>query len=80
MCKKTCDNPIGCSNIAYPKLVLELLPEGYQFVYFNADKLKLITVIGYEVIYFLDDLSHWNIYGNVHLFTVNAILSIPILS
>ena len=60
MCKKACDNPIGCSNIAYPKLVLELLPEGYQFVYFNADMLILITVIGYEVIYSLYNISHWN--------------------
>ena len=28
VCKEVCDNPVGCSNIAYPKLVLELLPEG----------------------------------------------------
>lgn len=27
-CKKVCDNPIGCSNIAYPKLVMELMPVG----------------------------------------------------
>lgn len=27
-CRKVCDNPVGCSNIAYPKLVLELLPYG----------------------------------------------------
>ncbi|KAK3087649.1 hypothetical protein FSP39_008724 [Pinctada imbricata] len=29
-CKKYCDNPVGCSNIAYPKLVLELLPLGLR--------------------------------------------------
>ncbi|XP_062577224.1 sodium/glucose cotransporter 4-like [Saccostrea cucullata] len=29
-CKKFCDNPVGCSNIAYPKLVLELLPYGVR--------------------------------------------------
>ncbi|XP_062599188.1 sodium/glucose cotransporter 4-like [Saccostrea cucullata] len=29
-CKKYCDNPVGCSNIAYPKLVLELLPYGVR--------------------------------------------------
>lgn len=28
ICKSVCDNPVGCSNIAYPKLVLELLPIG----------------------------------------------------
>ncbi|KAL5012467.1 hypothetical protein ScPMuIL_011018 [Solemya velum] len=28
LCQKYCDNPVGCSNIAYPKLVLELLPVG----------------------------------------------------
>ncbi|XP_056012408.1 sodium/glucose cotransporter 4-like [Ostrea edulis] len=29
-CKKYCDNPVGCSNIAYPKLVMELLPYGVR--------------------------------------------------
>lgn len=28
ICEAVCDNPVGCSNIAYPKLVLELLPYG----------------------------------------------------
>lgn len=27
-CERICQNPEGCSNIAYPKLVLELLPIG----------------------------------------------------
>lgn len=27
-CLKVCSNPSGCSDIAYPKLVLELLPTG----------------------------------------------------
>ena len=31
-CKEICDNPSGCSNIAYPKLVLELAPTGTQYV------------------------------------------------
>lgn len=26
ICRKICSNPSGCSDIAYPKLVLELLP------------------------------------------------------
>ncbi|XP_076997616.1 sodium/myo-inositol cotransporter 2 isoform X2 [Tamandua tetradactyla] len=29
-CKKVCSNPSGCSDIAYPKLVLELLPIGLR--------------------------------------------------
>ena len=28
VCKEVCDNPSGCSNIAYPKLILELAPTG----------------------------------------------------
>lgn len=28
ICQKVCSNPSGCSDIAYPKLVLELLPTG----------------------------------------------------
>ncbi|XP_033727039.1 sodium/glucose cotransporter 4-like [Pecten maximus] len=30
VCMDVCDNPVGCSNIAYPKLVLELLPFGVR--------------------------------------------------
>ncbi|XP_036681759.1 sodium/myo-inositol cotransporter 2 isoform X1 [Balaenoptera musculus] len=30
ICQKVCSNPAGCSDIAYPKLVLELLPTGLR--------------------------------------------------
>ncbi|XP_066131912.1 sodium/myo-inositol cotransporter 2 [Saccopteryx bilineata] len=30
ICRKVCGNPSGCSDIAYPKLVLELLPTGLR--------------------------------------------------
>uniref|UniRef100_A0A8B9IXR9 Sodium/myo-inositol cotransporter 2 n=1 Tax=Amazona collaria TaxID=241587 RepID=A0A8B9IXR9_9PSIT len=30
ICRKICGNPSGCSDIAYPKLVLELLPTGLR--------------------------------------------------
>lgn len=30
ICRKVCGNPSGCSDIAYPKLVLELLPTGKE--------------------------------------------------
>ncbi|KAL4835752.1 hypothetical protein H8958_004439 [Nasalis larvatus] len=30
ICRKICSNPSGCSDIAYPKLVLELLPTGLR--------------------------------------------------
>ncbi|KAK3783630.1 hypothetical protein RRG08_063030 [Elysia crispata] len=29
-CEKYCENPVGCSNVAYPKLVLELMPIGLR--------------------------------------------------
>ena len=28
ICTAVCENPVGCSNVAYPKLVQELLPPG----------------------------------------------------
>ena len=28
VCKEVCENPAGCTNIAYPKLVVELMPVG----------------------------------------------------
>ena len=28
VCREVCGNPSGCSNIAYPKIVVELLPAG----------------------------------------------------
>ena len=30
VCMETCESPAGCSNIAYPLLVLNLLPAGAQ--------------------------------------------------
>ncbi|KAK7094375.1 sodium/mannose cotransporter SLC5A10-like [Littorina saxatilis] len=30
ICKAVCENPNGCSNIVYPKLVVELLPAGVR--------------------------------------------------
>lgn len=33
LCKNICNNEGGCSNIAYPKLVLNLLPPGF-YIYF----------------------------------------------
>lgn len=30
ICRKICGNPSGCSDIAYPKLVIELLPVGKE--------------------------------------------------
>lgn len=28
LCKEICDNPVGCSDTAYARLVMELLPTG----------------------------------------------------
>jgi len=30
LCQAICQNPVGCSNIAYPKLVLGIMPEGLR--------------------------------------------------
>ncbi|XP_070565864.1 sodium/mannose cotransporter SLC5A10-like [Ptychodera flava] len=30
ICKEVCDSSVSCSNIAYPKLILELMPEGLR--------------------------------------------------
>uniref|UniRef100_A0A8C4ZEA3 Sodium/myo-inositol cotransporter 2 n=1 Tax=Gadus morhua TaxID=8049 RepID=A0A8C4ZEA3_GADMO len=30
VCTKVCGNPVGCSDIAYPKLVMDLLPSGLR--------------------------------------------------
>ncbi|XP_041463706.1 sodium/glucose cotransporter 4-like [Lytechinus variegatus] len=30
VCEKACGNPAGCSNIAYPRLVVELMPTGLR--------------------------------------------------
>jgi len=32
VCFDVCQNELGCSNIAYPKLVLELMPAGVYIV------------------------------------------------
>ena len=30
VCQEVCNNPAGCSNIAYPRLVLGIMPEGMR--------------------------------------------------
>ncbi len=30
ICQAVCQNPVGCSNIAYPRLVLGIMPEGLR--------------------------------------------------
>jgi hypothetical protein len=43
-CKSVCDNPGGCTNLAYPKLVMELLPTGARglMVRFSKTNAELI--------------------------------------
>jgi hypothetical protein len=33
ICERICGNPGGCTNIAYPKLVVELMPAGNKNEY-----------------------------------------------
>jgi len=35
VCWEVCQNRHGCSNIAYPKLVLELMPTGFNIIHFS---------------------------------------------
>ena len=30
ICEAVCQNPVSCSNIAYPRLVLGIMPEGMR--------------------------------------------------
>lgn len=42
-CEKICGNPISCSNIAYPKLVLHLMPQGMRGVMVSVMLAALIS-------------------------------------
>lgn len=44
-CLKYCGNKVGCSNIAYPKLVLEILPSGNYGPRFIIPIIVLLFVI-----------------------------------
>jgi len=46
VCFEVCQNKLGCSNIAYPKLVLELMPAGLYF-----------TVIGFIIFIVIEKIS-----------------------
>lgn len=42
-CKKHCGTEVGCTNIAYPTLVVELMPDGESHL---ADRVFLWRLIG----------------------------------
>jgi len=44
VCQRVCDNPAGCSNIAFPKLVLELLPVGMRSFCISIYRRKLFSL------------------------------------
>jgi len=49
-CKKYCGTAVGCSNVAYPKLVLQIMPTGlkggkFQITIYKP-KLKTIDLLG----------------------------------
>lgn len=31
-CKRVCGTEVGCSNIAYPKLVVSVMPDGEKWI------------------------------------------------
>ena len=43
ICSAVCDNSVGCSNVAYPKLVQELLPPGRKKFQCSKFKKKNLT-------------------------------------
>ncbi|NWY67610.1 SC5AB protein, partial [Erithacus rubecula] len=95
ICKKICGNPSGCSDIAYPKLVLELLPVGLRglmmSVMIAALMSSLTSIFNSSSTIFTMDLwkhlrprcSEWElmIVGRVFvlLLTVVSILWIPLV-
>ena len=44
VCKEVCENPAGCTNIAYPKLVVELMPVGNDRVFLFVVSVPLALV------------------------------------
>ncbi|NWI55458.1 SC5AB protein, partial [Calyptomena viridis] len=94
-CQKICGNPSGCSDIAYPKLVLELLPVGLRglmmSVMIAALMSSLTSIFNSASTIFTMDLwkhfrprcSEWElmIVGRVFvlLLTVISILWIPVV-
>uniref|UniRef100_A0A672V8A2 Sodium/myo-inositol cotransporter 2 n=1 Tax=Strigops habroptila TaxID=2489341 RepID=A0A672V8A2_STRHB len=95
ICRKVCGNPSGCSDIAYPKLVLELLPTGLRglmmSVMIAALMSSLTSIFNSSSTLFTMDLwkhfrprcSEWElmIVGRVFvlLLTVVSILWIPLV-
>uniref|UniRef100_A0A8C3V934 Sodium/myo-inositol cotransporter 2 n=1 Tax=Catharus ustulatus TaxID=91951 RepID=A0A8C3V934_CATUS len=95
ICRKICGNPSGCSDIAYPKLVLELLPVGLRglmmSVMIAALMSSLTSIFNSSSTIFTMDLwkhlrprcSEWElmIVGRVFvlLLTVVSILWIPLV-
>uniref|UniRef100_A0A8C6ZV82 Sodium/myo-inositol cotransporter 2 n=1 Tax=Nothoprocta perdicaria TaxID=30464 RepID=A0A8C6ZV82_NOTPE len=95
ICRKICGNPSGCSDIAYPKLVIELLPVGLRglmmAVMIAALMSSLTSIFNSASTIFTMDLwkhfrprsSEWElmIIGRVFvlLLTVMSILWIPLV-
>nr|KAG5706614.1 hypothetical protein BaRGS_005684 [Batillaria attramentaria] len=61
-CERICENAVGCSNIAYPKLVLELLPVGLRgllmAVMLSAIMSSLTSIFNSSSTLFTMDLWH----------------------
>ena len=45
VCIEVCGNPVGCSDIAYPKLVMEILPSGDIFLSLFLYQLKTFVIV-----------------------------------
>lgn len=58
MCEQVCGNSVGCSDIAYAKLVMELLPSG------------LLPFFGYELIFHVEFLAIRMVDTHMNVFSV----------
>ena len=45
VCWNVCQNRMGCSNIAYPKLVLEVMPVGQYLLFIKLCDLQSMNII-----------------------------------
>lgn len=50
-CNRICENPVGCSNIAYPKLVLELMPYGKPIIINNKQNALGVNICYYQTVH-----------------------------
>ena len=64
VCKQVCGTEVGCSNIAYPKLVVSIMPDGNPQLLLSANALYIPLLLIFVFHVTLSFIS------TVHLFTL----------